>query len=170
MNLSFFLLLLVLFPKPQSDGSLDEAIRLYGKGDFKQAANLLKQITTAAPNGAEARIWLGKSYLKIRKWDDAVQEMEKAIQLQPSNAQYHLWLGRACGARASHSFFATALGWARRVVKEFEKARELAPDDLEGTKQKPRRESFPNSIRQKDTLRAQLSFKRTRNGTWPGGS
>jgi Tfp pilus assembly protein PilF len=131
MKIPFFWFLLALFPKPQSDVSLNDAFRLYGKGDFKQAANLLKQITTTAPNEAEARIWLGKSYLKIRKWDDAVQEMERAVQLQPSNAQYHLWLGRACGRRASHSFFATALGWARRVVKEFEKARELAPEDID---------------------------------------
>jgi tetratricopeptide (TPR) repeat protein len=55
--------------------------------------------------------------------------MEHAVRLQPSNAQYHLWLGRACGARASHSIFVTAISWARRVAKEFETARKLAPED-----------------------------------------
>jgi tetratricopeptide (TPR) repeat protein len=57
--------------------------------------------------------------------------MEKAVQLQPSNARYHLWLGRACGERASHSVFIKALGWARRVVKEFETAKKLDPENLD---------------------------------------
>jgi tetratricopeptide (TPR) repeat protein len=53
------------------------------------------------------------------------------VQLQPANAQYYLLLGRACGSRASHSSFLTAMSWARRVVKEFETARKLAPEDTE---------------------------------------
>jgi tetratricopeptide (TPR) repeat protein len=122
---------LALFPSFQSDANLDEAIEFYGKGKYSQAVNMFQKLADASPSKPEIRIWLGKSYLKIREWDKAVREMEKAVQLQPSNARYHLWLGRACGDRASHSNFLKAPGWARRVVREFETARKLAPEDLD---------------------------------------
>jgi tetratricopeptide (TPR) repeat protein len=123
--------LLVLFPGFQTGGGLNEAIQLYEKGEFRQAIDLLQQLSSSSPTEPDIRMWLGKSYLKIREWDKAVREMEKAVRSHPSNARYHLWLGRACGARASHSIFFTAIGWARRVVKEFEIARGLAPKDLD---------------------------------------
>jgi tetratricopeptide (TPR) repeat protein len=48
-----------------------------------------------------------------------------------NDAVYYLWLGRAYGARASHSSFLTALSWAKKVVRAFEIARQLAPDNLD---------------------------------------
>ena len=112
-------------------GNLDDAIRFYQKGEFKEAVSLLQQMRSNSPDNADVRLWLGKSYLKVRDWDNAVQEMEKNTQLRPSSAQSHLWLGRACGARAAHSFFVKALGWARRVIKEFETANRLSPENLD---------------------------------------
>ena len=92
---------------------------------------MLQQLGASTPSDAEIWVWLSKARLKTRDWDKAVQAMEKAVQLQPANAQYRLLLGRACGSRASHSSFFTAMGWARRVVKEFETARKLAPENID---------------------------------------
>ena len=129
--ITYALALLMFLTGSSSDAGLRDAIGLYEKGKFSEAADLFRKISDSTPANPEPRIWLGRSYLKTREWDKAVQEMEKAVQLQPSNARYHLWLGRACGDRASHAGFMKAFGWARRVVKEFETARKLAPDDLD---------------------------------------
>jgi tetratricopeptide (TPR) repeat protein len=129
MKASALSVLLMLLASPQPVGDLAEAIRLYERGEYKQSVRLFQQLRSTSPNEPDLRLWLGKSYLKVREWDNAVQEMEKAVSLQPSGARYHLWLGRACGARASHSVFFTAIRWARRVVREFETARNLAPED-----------------------------------------
>ena len=110
--------------------SLDEAIHLYEKGEFKQAISVLLQLKGISPNDPDVRLWLGKSFLKVRDWDSAIREMEQTVQMRPS-AQNHLWLGRAYGAKASHVFFFSAPGWARRVLKEFETARTLSPDNLD---------------------------------------
>jgi len=131
MKTSALLILLILLPQLQQGGDLKEAIHLYQMGEFKQAVNLLKQLKNSSPDEHEIRHWLGKSYIKIRKWGDGAKEMEKAVKLQPSNAKYHLWLGRAAGFHAEHSSFITALPRARRVLKEFKIARDLAPDDLD---------------------------------------
>ena len=131
MKIPFFLFFLMLPPVLPSDASLQDAIGLYEKGKFAQAANVFQQLSASTPSNAEAWVWLSKSRLKARDWDKAVQALEKAVQLQPANAQYHLLLGRACGSRASHSSFLTAMNWALRVVKEFETARKLAPESIE---------------------------------------
>lgn len=130
MKVSIVLIFLVLLPNAiQAKENLDAAILLYGKGDFRQAATLLQQSARSSPKDAETRYWLAKSYMKTREWGPAIREMEKAVQLQPSNPLYHLWLGRACGERASRVFFTTAISLARRVVREFETARDLSPKD-----------------------------------------
>jgi tetratricopeptide (TPR) repeat protein len=131
MKTPALIIFLALFPAFQPETSLHEAIELYAKGKYSQALNIFQKLADASPSNPEIRIWLGRSYMRIREWDKAVGEMEKAVQIQPSNAHYHLWLGRACGDRASHSSFITAPGWARRVLKEFETARKLAPEDLD---------------------------------------
>jgi len=55
--------------------------------------------------------------------------MEKAVAMEPSNALYRLWLGRAYGGRAENRTF--GFNDARRLLKEFKKASELAPDNTE---------------------------------------
>jgi tetratricopeptide (TPR) repeat protein len=131
MMLLTLALTLMLSQPPQPGGSLDDAIRPYQKGDFKQAITLLVQLRASFPTDPNIRLWLGKSYLKARDWDNAIREMEKSVQLQPSTARNYLWLGRACGGKAAHVFPLLAARWARRVLKEFETARKLSPEDLD---------------------------------------
>ena len=131
MRIPLLVFLIFAPTKLLSGRELDQAIGLYQKGEFKQAVDVLYSLSRSSPSDSNVRLWLGKSYLKLRLWDKAVVEMETAVQLEPSKAQNQLWLGRACGARAAHSMFIAAFGWAGRLVKAFETARELAPDDLD---------------------------------------
>jgi tetratricopeptide (TPR) repeat protein len=131
MKIIAFLAFLSLWSGFHDSGGLSEAVELYEKGKYGQAVSRLQQLSAASPSDPEMRLWLGRSYLKVRAWDKAVLEIEKSVQLKPANAKYRLWLGRACGLRASHSSVFTAFGWARRVLKEFETARKLAPADLD---------------------------------------
>jgi tetratricopeptide (TPR) repeat protein len=118
----------------RQDGNLEEAIRFYEKGEFSKAATLLAELSKSSPDEPKVRIWLGKTYIKTRQWDDAVREMEKATQIEPSNALYRLWLGRACGYLAEHTSKFTpwnALSRAKRVIREFAAASKLAPENLD---------------------------------------
>jgi tetratricopeptide (TPR) repeat protein len=128
------LLAVLLFLPPlilRQDGNLDEAIRLYEKGEYKKAADLLSDLSKSSPEEPKARLWLGKTLIKIRKWGNAIKELEKATEIQPSNAHYRLWLGRACGYDADHTWKPVAAFKAPRVIKEFEAASKLAPEDLD---------------------------------------
>ena len=126
---SLVLLFLMVLPfGSQPEGTLDRAIDLFGKGEYRKAGDLLSTASDSPNDSAEIKFWLGKSFLKLREWDKAVQELENAVQKEPSKAQYRLWLGRAYGARAENSF----IGFtdARRVIREFKKASELDPDSI----------------------------------------
>lgn len=47
------------------------------------------------------------------------------------NSDYYDWLGRAYGRVAESSSFVTALGWAKKTVRAFERAVDLGPSNLE---------------------------------------
>ena len=127
--LSVFLLFSNSLFRP--DGNLNEAIRIYEKGEFQKAAVLLDELSRTSADDPKIRLWLGKTYIKTRQWDKAVREIEEASRIEPTNALYRLWLGRAYGYLADHTFKPFALGKAQRVIKEFEEASRLAPSDLE---------------------------------------
>ena len=131
MKIPLLFFFLILPPVLGSNGNLQDAIGLYEKGQFAQTAGVLRQMSASTPSNPEIWVWLSKTLLKIREWDKAVEAMEKAVHLQPADAKNHLLLGRACGSRASHSSILTAMGWARRVVREFETAKKLAPQDVD---------------------------------------
>src|SRR5204862_1820218 len=67
-------------------------------------------------------------YYELKDYDNAVTHGEKAVKLDPQNAEYNRWLGRAYGGKAeeSHSFFV-----ARKVKQAFEAAVHLAPASIQ---------------------------------------
>jgi predicted Zn-dependent protease len=110
---------------------LGDAISLYETGQYQKAADLLGRMVPPSDRAGDVSLWLGKSYLRLRKWDEAVRSLESAVASQPQSGTYHLWLGRAYGEKASRVSVFRAYGLARKVVAEFETAVRLAPDNTD---------------------------------------
>jgi tetratricopeptide (TPR) repeat protein len=125
-----FLLLAVGLTDGYAQG-LDNVISLYEHGKFSQAAENLGSLVRKSPEDANLRLWSGKAHLKLHRWDDAVREFQKAVALAPQNGVAHLWLARAYGRKAEHTFELFAWDPARKAGKEFETAAQLAPDNLD---------------------------------------
>jgi len=94
-----------------------------------EAIRLLKQQVHSDPTNAEAHALLCRVYFQLDEWDNAIAEGERAEQLNPNVSSYHLWLGRAYGRKAETVNLAYAFVLARKVVRELERASELAPGD-----------------------------------------
>src|SRR5262249_51837157 len=64
---------------------------------------------------------------ELRDYEKAITHGEAAVKLDPANAEYNRWLGRAYGEKAeeSHSFFL-----AKKVKHAFEAAVHLAPASI----------------------------------------
>ena len=130
---ALFGLLLSFLPSVPSlrDADTTESVRYYERGEFQKAAESLAAASQSSPEDASICFWLGKCFLKLHRWDDAVHALERSAQLEPGRSDYHLWLGRAYGEKASRASFFTASGWARKLRREFETAVMLAPDNVD---------------------------------------
>lgn len=127
------LLWMALLPQPADvrNGDLEAAIHQYKLGNFQASIEILKKQKPEAILNGDVNLWIGKSYFRLRRWDDAIRQFERATLIDPVSGLYHLWLGRAFGRKAEHTAFFLALGPARRVLKEFETAVRLAPENTE---------------------------------------
>ncbi len=96
-------------------------------GHADQALAAARASLSANPNDASAlnlqcRVWYAE-----QQTDPAIDACQRAVALEPNDAGYHLWLGRALGQKAQHAPKLKALGIAKRVRAEFEEAHRLAP-------------------------------------------
>ena len=98
---------------------------LLSQGRIDDAILTLKQALQRSPTDAQDHHLLSRAYYQVSDWDDAIAEAQRAVALQPSNSDYHLWLGRAYGEKAENSNFVTAIGLAKKVRTEFERAVQL---------------------------------------------
>ncbi|MGO8718907.1 MAG: tetratricopeptide repeat protein [Acidobacteriaceae bacterium] len=99
-------------------GRADEAIFLLQEQLSKNSAN------------AAAHDLLCRVYIQEEQWPDAEKECTRAVELEPKNSAYHLWLGRAYGGAAAHASLASAYQLAKKVRAEFETAVRLDPNNV----------------------------------------
>jgi tetratricopeptide (TPR) repeat protein len=85
-------------------------------GTVEQAVTTARQIVALAPTDVEARVWLGRAYLRSGDRGGAERELNEAARLDPQSALAHFYLGRLYGS-------GTEAGRA-----EYERARALDPD------------------------------------------
>jgi tetratricopeptide (TPR) repeat protein len=91
-----------------------------------RADEALRALTPqAAGNNAAAFNLLGRVYFAMEDWDNAVRNCERAVQLEPRNAMYQLWLGRSYGEKANVSNMILAFPLARKTVAAFAAAHAL---------------------------------------------
>jgi cytochrome c-type biogenesis protein CcmH/NrfG len=133
MRISLVLLIILLIPLHlpalTPEGRTD-VIRDLQQGRADHALELLQPVT-AASNDAEAEQLLCRVALQLERWDEAVAACHKAVALDGSSSNNHLWYGRALGEKADRVSFIKAYGLAKRVKAEFETAVALDPHNAE---------------------------------------
>jgi tetratricopeptide (TPR) repeat protein len=85
----------------------------------------------SSPADAESANLLCRAYFALGDWDRAESSCRKAASLQPDNSRFHLWLGRVYGEKADRASFLAAAGLAGKVRREFERAVQLDPKDVD---------------------------------------
>ena len=108
--------------------SIADARRLYDQTDYHGALNLLQKLP--AQNGASREL-SGRCRYFLGDYKAAIDDLAKAVQLEQRSSDHYLWLGRAWGRRAETSVFFMAVKYASETRKNFEKAVELNPANLE---------------------------------------
>jgi tetratricopeptide (TPR) repeat protein len=96
-------------------------------GEADKALSLLSSLPNGGAQLAEAENIRCRVHYELQMWDEAGKECENAVRLDANNSNYHLWLGRALGEKASRASFLSAYSLAKRVKSEFQTATQLNP-------------------------------------------
>lgn len=103
---------------------------LLKNGRVDDAISKLNERVAKSHDDAEAHHLLSRAYLALSNYDQAIHEGERAVALEPNNADYHLWLGRAYGRKAEHASWFTAASLAGKMRDQFERAVQLNGNDI----------------------------------------
>lgn len=108
-----------------NDASPDALIE---NGHWKRLSAIAQQKLRANPNDARANYWMAFAKFEYRDYDGAEPYAEKAVKLDPNQADYHFILGAVSGRKAENTgnpFSKWSL--ARKVKREFDAAIALDP-------------------------------------------
>ena len=116
-------------PLCTSAQSLEEGIALFSKGKFAEAKTTFESVLKQDEKNGEAHYRLGLILLSRRfmNEDDAVDHMEQAVEINPTNADYQYGLGAAYGIKAKNAGVIKQAFLAPKVKGAFEKAVSLNP-------------------------------------------
>lgn len=93
-----------LFSGAQAE--FDQGMTLFNRGRFEEAVPHFQKATEIDPQFAPAYLYLGKSYLSLRKWREAVPPLRAAYRLAPEKTTaeaFDLILDALMGAAGSGS-------------------------------------------------------------------
>ncbi len=100
---------------------------LLATGHADQALAAIRAELSANPNDAQALNLECRVLYSEELINQALPRCQRAVELEPGDGSYHLWLGRALGRKAEHTAKLKALGVAKQVRTEFEAAHRLEP-------------------------------------------
>jgi len=67
----------------KSEKEIDKSVRMYQNGEYNEAIRAFTAITNMWPQDISAHFYLGKSFLKLNKYREAVLEFEKVMEINP---------------------------------------------------------------------------------------
>jgi tetratricopeptide (TPR) repeat protein len=105
--------------------------QLVDDGHFKQARALLDRQLQANPNNAELNWLMARIHRAFGDIPGAINYAQKAVQLAPNKADYHLTLAELQGRVAQQSNMLKQAMLARNIHKELETAFQLEPSNLD---------------------------------------
>lgn len=100
-------------------------------GRANDALQALDVLLAQNPADAEAHNLRCRVYYEEVLYDRAVADCEAAVNLEPGNSNYHLWLGRAYGQKAMQVSLVSAYKLAHKVAAQFQIAVQLDPKNTE---------------------------------------
>jgi tetratricopeptide (TPR) repeat protein len=130
MTLFIFLISAMLnsaLPAAALAGPAETVRTAFETGNYSEAVKAATAALSKGQQDPSLHYWALRSYYELHDYEKAITHGEQAVRLDPANAEYNRWLGRAYGEKAeeSHSFFL-----ARKVKQAFEAAVHLSPANI----------------------------------------
>jgi tetratricopeptide (TPR) repeat protein len=104
---------------------------LFERHQYPAARKIVEPYVAAHPDDAEAAFFMGRLEMIAGNPDEAIRYLEIAVRGAPKEAQFHLALGKAYGARAARLSLLKQLSMAKKSRNELEQAVALDPSSLD---------------------------------------
>lgn len=111
--------------------SLEQGTKLFNERKLPEAKQIFESIFKSDDKNDTAAYYLGRIALMQDDYESSIDWLEKAIDIDENISDYHLWLGHANGIKAQRASVFKKPGAAKNVKKEYEKAVELNPDNVQ---------------------------------------
>jgi len=123
-----------LAPSVTSQGtpSLAHAKQQFNARNWDMAKREYTALATSAPGDGAPAFYLGRIALQENDTDEGIRQFERCISLDEKNAECHAWLGNALGMTAQRTNKFKLPFLVKRTKKEFDRAVELDPANLDG--------------------------------------
>ncbi len=113
------------------DDSLEKGIKLFNARKFPEARQMFESILKSNEKNDTAAFYVGRISLMQDDYEAAIDWLKKAVEMNPDQSDYHLWLGHAYGIKAQRASIFKKPGAAKNVKKQYEKAVALDPENLQ---------------------------------------
>ncbi|MEO8577774.1 MAG: tetratricopeptide repeat protein [Gemmatimonadales bacterium] len=122
---------LIAFASSAPAQSVDHARQLFEEAKYAEAKSVLSTLQKTDDGSAAVSYYLGRIAMIDNDGNKAVRHFERAVQLEETSALYHFWLGSAIRDVTPHvSKFRMPFN-ARRMKKEWERAVQLDPNQID---------------------------------------
>jgi len=128
-QLLFFLFIVPLIGFGQAS-SLDNVKQMFEEKRYFEAEQTVERYLVNTPNDIQGIELLGDAYGQQEKWDKAIDEYEKLVDLKPNVANYHYKYGGALGMKALSVSKIRAVTLIGDIKDAFLKAAELDPKHI----------------------------------------
>ena len=70
-----------------AQAEFDSGLALYSRGQYEESIPYFERATKLVPEFWQAHMYLGRAYLNLEKWHEALPPLRTAFELQPLKAQ-----------------------------------------------------------------------------------
>jgi tetratricopeptide (TPR) repeat protein len=112
--------------------NLETGIQLLNEGKYAEAKEFFKEKIKENANDDTAYNFLGRCYLRLGAYENAVECCEKAVAINDQVADYHFWLGQALTVKLQNSNMFKRILLAPKVLDEFKKTVKLDSTHIGG--------------------------------------
>ncbi len=95
---------------------VDKAVRHHQRGDYKSAEKIYRKLLAEFPEQPKLHVWIGAALRKLNKFEAAIEHIQTAIALEPTDFEAHHGLG---GVLHDQGRFADAEACYRRAMGIF---------------------------------------------------
>lgn len=108
-----------------SSQTFQDGVRFYNEKKYDAAIGVFNSVKKGTPRYGESLYYLGKIYSEQNKLSEAQDYLEKAVNQEPQNPEFHMALGTVYTQRVMQSNTLMQAMYAGKIKSSFEKVAEL---------------------------------------------